>query len=159
MKFITTKKISQNETIALLVKWMLVLFMVAVALNVGSKIVEFGVTPSAWVLKIGGNADEFVEPMAYNELLFLLHSDLFLLIMLYVLIASLYVRLPHASKTKHSVLLLGVVLILVYSVGLLLASMVGFGAIASAWAAFFALHLLFFINLVELLVAMLKRHI
>lgn len=159
MKFITTKKISQNDTIALLVKWMIVLFMVAVALNIGSKMLEFGVTPSAWTLKIGGNADEFVDPMAYNELLFLLHSDLFLLIMLYVLIASLYVRLPHASRTKAVVLFVGVVAILIYSVGLLVAPMVGFTAIASAWAAFFALHLLFFVNLIEILVAMLKRHI
>ncbi|OZA01710.1 MAG: hypothetical protein B7X89_12230, partial [Sulfuricurvum sp. 17-40-25] len=105
MKFIVSKKLIDNRALYLSVLWMLVFLIVALALNVTAKEINFGITPTQWVSTILGNEEEFIDPLGLNDLLLSLHTDLFGLILIFILITSLLIRTSRPKALKLIILL------------------------------------------------------
>ena len=159
MKFIASKKLSDNSTLRLLIGWMLVLLILAMVLSLSAKGIEFGLTPQSWIATVMGNPDEFIDPILWSDLLLGIHTDLFGLIITFILIASLYVRTSRSTKSKIIVFSALLIALLLYPLGLLGSSLIGAIGIITALSAFIVFHSLIIILSFDLLLALGRKRL
>ena len=95
MKFIASKKLSDNQSLRLVMTWMVITLIITLGLNIIVKSIDYGISPEQWVNTVLGNSEKFIDPIALNDLLLRVHIDLFTLILIYILIGSLYIRTSH----------------------------------------------------------------
>ena len=157
MKFIVSKKIIDNRALYVSVLWMVVFLLVAMLLSAVAKGIDFGITPAMWVNTILGNEAEFIDPMTMKELLLALHTELFGLILIFILISALLMRTSRSKNFKMTLLLSGVIALLVYPIGLLAALWIGSFAIILAWGAFIFFHLLMISSAMDILILLLRK--
>ena len=100
MKFLISKKLIDNKSLYASVVWMVSFLILALLLNMGVKIIDFGVSPQDWVSSIMGTEEEFIDPMLLSDLLLTLHTDLFGLILVFVLASALMMRTSHSQMFK-----------------------------------------------------------
>lgn len=142
MKFIVSKKLIDNRPLYLSVVWMVIFLLVALVLNGVAKGIDFGITPAMWINTILGNEAEFIEPLLMSDLLLSLHSDLFGLILIFILITALLLRTSRAKGFKITVLLLGITALLLYGIGLIASLWIGSLGVIFSWGGFLLFHLL-----------------
>lgn len=157
MKFIVSKKLIDNRALYVSVLWMVVFFIVALVLNAIVKGIDFGMTPSMWISTVLGNEAEFIEPLLMSDLLLSLHTDLFGLILIFILITALLIRSSRSKGFKLAVLFLGITALLLYGIGLIGSLWIGsFGVIVS-WGGFFFFHLLMSMCALDILILLLRK--
>lgn len=159
MKFLASKKLSDNSTLRGVIIWMLVLFFIAMMLSLWAKGIDFGTTPERWVATVMGNPEEFSEPMLWSDLLLGIHADLFALIITFILIASLYVRTSRATVVKITLFSALLLTLLLYPVGLLASPLLGSFSIITALGSFAVFHLLIILMSVDLLIGLIQKRI
>lgn len=157
MKFIVSKKIIDNRPLYVSVLWMLGFLLVAMGLSLASKGIDFGITPAMWASTVLGNEEEFIEPLLVSDLLLSLHTDLFALIFVYIIISALMMRTPRSKKVKIVLLLSGVVSLLLYGIGLIASLWIGGTAITLSWGGFVLFHLLMIANTLDLLILLVRK--
>lgn len=159
MKFIASKKLSDNATLRAVMTWMVVLLILSLGLSLAAKSIDYGTAPSQWKNTIMGNEAEFTDPIGFNDLLLSVHTDLFGLILTFILITSLIVRTSHSVKLKMGFLGLGLGSLLLYPAALLSVPWNGAGSVMTSASAFIVFHLLMIIAGVDLLIALIKRRL
>lgn len=157
MKFLVSKKLIDNRALHLSVLWMVIFLIIALALNVIAKEIDFGMTPTQWVEHVLGNEAQFIEPLGVKDLLLTLHTELFGLILVFILISALLMRTSRSKTLKTSLLLLGIVTLLLYPIGLLASLWIGNLTILLAWGAFMGFHLLMILSALDILILLLRK--
>ena len=157
MKFIAGKKLSDNKTLRATILWMLFALIVAMALSIAAKSMEFGFVPNEWIKRVLGSEAEFIEPLSFKDILLSVHTDLFGLIITFIMIASLYTRTAHSEAVKIGYMIISVVTLLLYPLGLLLFGTLGSIGIVSSIGAFMIFHLLTIIASLDLLIAIIRK--
>lgn len=157
MKFIVSKKIIDNRPLYLSVLWMLLFLLVALGLSLTAKGIDFGVTPAMWVNTVLGNEEEFIEPLLVSDLLLSLHTDLFGLILVFILISALVVRTSRPKVMKITLLASGIGSLLLYAIGLISSLWIGSFAVTLSWGGFILFHLLMSGSALDLLILLLRK--
>jgi hypothetical protein len=157
MKFIVSKKIIDNRAVYTSVLWMVVFLIIAMVLNLVAKGIDFGITPAQWINAILGNEEEFIDPLTLKDLLLTLHTELFGLILLFVLISALLMRTSRSRTLKMVILLSGIISLLIYPLELLASLSIGNFAILLAWGAFILFHLLMIGSAIDILILLLRK--
>lgn len=157
MKFIVSKKIIDNRALYVSVLWMLLFLLVALGLNLAAKGIDFGVTPAMWANTVLGNEDEFIEPLLVSDLLLSLHTDLFGLILVFILISALVVRTSRSKVLKITLLSSGIGSLLLYAIGLIASLWIGSFAVTLSWGGFILFHLLMSGSALDLLILLLRK--
>ncbi|MDP3302026.1 MAG: hypothetical protein Q8S36_08695 [Sulfuricurvum sp.] len=157
MKFIVSKKLIDNRALYMSVLWMVIFLVVALCLNVVAKGIDFGVTPTQWIGHALGNEAEFIDPLTIKDLLLTLHTELFGLILLFILISALLMRTSRSRTLKMVLLLSGIASLLIYPLGLLASLYLGSFAILLAWGAFILFHLLMIGSAIDILILLLRK--
>jgi len=157
MKFIASKKLSDNSTLRLVILWMLIAFILAMGLSITAKAIEYGATPSEWSNSVLGNSDEFIDPLTFNDLLLSVHTDLFGLILTFIMIASITVRTSRSTTVKMGFFALSLVCLLLYPLALLTTSFTGTIGVTIAVGSFFLFHLLMIVGSIDLFLALVRR--
>ena len=157
MKFIVSKKFIDNRAVYVSVLWMVIFLILALVLNIIAKNIDFGMTSQLWISHILGNDAEFIEPLLMNDLLLTLHTELFGLILVFILISALLMRTSRSKKLKMTLLLSGVMTLLVYALGLLASLYTGSFAIILAWGAFVLFHLLMIGSAMDILILLVRK--
>jgi hypothetical protein len=157
MKFIVSKKIIDNRAVYVSVLWMVIFLLIAMVLGLVAKGIDFGITPAEWMNTVLGNEAEFLDPLTIKDLLLTLHTELFGLILLFILISALLMRTARSRKLKMTLLLLSVIALLVYPLGLLVSLYIGSFAILLSWGGFILFHLLMIGSAVDILILLLRK--
>jgi len=157
MKFIVSKKIIDNRSLYVSVLWMLLFLVVALGLSLVAKGIDFGVTPAMWVNTVLGNEEEFIEPLLVSDLLLSLHTDLFGLILVFILISALVVRTSRSKVLKIALLSAGIGSLLLYAIGLIASLWIGSVAVMLSWCGFILFHLLMSVSSLDLLILLLRK--
>lgn len=157
MKFIVSKKIIDNRALYISVLWMVLFLIVALSLSIVSKGIDFGITPTQWTNHVLGNEAEFIEPLLIKDLLLTLHTELFGLILLFVLISALYIRTSRSKIIKMTLLLLGIASLLLYPLGLLASLWIGNIPIIVSWSGLVTFHLLMVLSALDILILLLRK--
>lgn len=139
------------------VLWMVIFFIVALVLNGVAKGIDFGMTPQMWSNAILGNEAEFIEPLLMSDLLLLLHTDLFGLILVFILIAALLMRTSRSKDVKITLLLLSVTALLFYGIGLIASVWLGKAGVVMSWGGFVLFHLLMIGCSMDILILLLRK--
>jgi len=157
MKFLISKKLIDNKSLYVSVVWMVSFLILAMVLNIGVKIIDFGVGPQGWVNSILGNEEEFIDPMGLSDLLLNLHTDLFGLILVFVLTCALMMRTSHSQMFKMTMMTLWVVALLAYAIGVIASFWLGTFCITIGWGGFAAFHLLMLGLLSNILILLVRK--
>ena len=119
MKFIASKKLSDNQSLRLVMTWMVITLIITLGLNIIVKSIDYGISPEQWVNTVLGNSEKFIDPIALNDLLLRVHIDLFTLILIYILIGSLYIRTSHPKSLKLGFLSISLIALILYPIMLI----------------------------------------
>jgi len=157
MKFIVSKKIIDNRALYVSVLWMVIFLILALVLNGIAKGIDFGMTPAMWVNTVLGNEAEFIDPLLFSDLLLSLHTDLFGLTLIFILIGALIVRTSRVKGIKIAALLLGITALLLYGIGLISSLWIGSVGVALSWGGFFFFHLLMSVCALDILILLLRK--
>jgi hypothetical protein len=157
MKFIVSKKLIDNRALYLSVLWMLTFLIIALSLNVVAKGIDFGTTPTQWMGHILGNEEQFIEPLAMKDLLLSLHTELFGLILVFILLNALLMRTSRTKELKITILILGITTLLLYVFGLIASLWIGRIAITLSYGAFALFHLVMTLSAVDTLLLLLRK--
>ena len=157
MKFIVSKKIIDNRTLYFSVLWMVIFLILALILSATVKGIDFGITPTQWVSAILGNEAEFIDAMLPSDVLLSIHTDLFGLILIFILISALLMRTSHSKNFKMTLLVLATSTLLLYPAGLLLSLWIGSFCVILAWGSFILFHLLMIGCALDILILLLRK--
>ena len=136
---------------------MLVFLIVALALNTTAKAIDFGITPAQWISTVLGNEAEFIDPLGLSDLLLSLHTDLFGLILIFILITALLIRTSRPRALKVMILLAGVGSLLLYGIGLVASLWIGSVGVITSWVGFIVFHLLMSGCALDILILLLRK--
>lgn len=159
MKFTVSKKLSDNATLRIVLIWMLGALMTAMALSLAAKAIDYGTTPQQWQNTVLGNEAEFTDPLTLEERLLRVHTDLFSLILVYILIASLMMRASYSTTVKMVFLTLSLGTLILYPMMFLGASWLGSTAVFIAGASFSVFHALMMGSAGLILISLLRSKI
>lgn len=157
MKFIASKKLSDNSVMRSIIIGMLLSFILAMVLSMTAKGIDYGVTPKAWSAIVLGNEAEFIDPMSFNDLLLGIHTDLFGLIITFVLIASVYARMGRSRVMLISFLTLSLLSLLAYPIGMLFSPLLGSAGVILSLSAFILFHSLMIMGGLDSLIGLLRK--
>ena len=157
MKFLISKKIIDNRVLHLSITWMMALFIVALGLSLSVKAIDFGLSPMAWINTVLGNEAEFIDPMLLSDLLLSLHTDLFGLILVYVLVGAVMVRTSRSQISKTLRLLGALSALLLYPLGLIASVWIGEIGVVVSWAGFVAFHFALLGCTLDMLILLLRK--
>lgn len=159
MKFIASKKLSNNSTLRTVMIWMLFTLTLAMLLSLTSKSIDYGTAPAQWKNTILGNEAQFIDPIGFNDLLLAVHTDLFGLILIFILIASLTVRSPYSTKIKMGFLSISLSSLLLYPSALIMVPWLGASGVMIAATAFILFHILMIASALNLVYLLLRRNL
>ena len=142
MKFLASKKLSDSAPLRLIMIWMLLGLLLASIMNILQKTIDYGTIPEQWCAAILGDAEQFIDPLGFNEILLSLHTELFGLIVLFILISSMAVRLNLSNKTKMVLLGTSVVSLFLYPILLLSTPLSAEAGVIAAAGSFALFHLI-----------------
>jgi len=159
MKFLASKKLSDNPSIRIIILWLLLALGSAMILNLVAKGIEFGYTPAEWVTTVKGDESAFIDPMLFSDLLLGIHADLFGLIITFILVGSLYVRTSRSKFFKISLFSALILSLLVYPIGLLASGPLGSTGVVAGIGGFAAFHCLILLATLDLLIVLALRRL
>lgn len=159
MKFIASKKLSDNTVMRSIIIWMLLSLIFAMVLSVTAKGIGYGISLDEWVGTVLGNEAEFIDPMTFNDLLLGIHTDLFGLIIVFILIASVYARAGRRRVITMSFLTLSLLSLLLYPIAMLISSVIGSIGVVISMSAFILFHLLMIMGSIDVLIGLLRKKI
>ena len=157
MKFIASKKLSDNSVMRSIIIGMLLSFILAMVLSIIAKGIDYGLTPMEWSATILGNEAEFIDPMSFNDLLLGIHTDLFGLIITFVLIASVYARMGRSRVMMIGFLTLSLLSLLTYPIGMLFSPLLGSAGVILSLSAFILFHSLMIMGGLDSLIGLLRK--
>lgn len=157
MKFIVSKKLIDNRSLYLSVLWMVLFLIIALALNVMAKAIDFGTTAAQWISHILGDETQFIEPLTLQEIMLSLHTELFGLVLVFILIAALLMRTSRSKTYKTVFLIFGVSSLLLYPLGLIASPAIGSFTIILSWSAFAGFHLLMMTSALDIVMLLLRK--
>ncbi len=160
MKFIASKKLSDNQSLRLVMTWMVITLIITLGLNIIVKSIDYGISPEQWVNTVLGNSEKFIDPIALNDLLLRVHIDLFTLILIYILIGSLYIRTSHPKSLKLGFLSISLIALILYPI-MLIVSVLLSGAleVKIAGTSFILFNLIMLLESISLLIMLVRRKI
>lgn len=136
--------------------WMLLTLITAMGLNLTAKAIDYGTDPAQWEKSILGNEAEFADPLSLNELLLRVHTDLFALILIFILVAALAVRTSHSLRVKMGFLTITLTGLILYPLSLLMTPWLGSGGVFTAAAAFLVFHGFMIVGALDILITLLR---
>lgn len=157
MKFIASKKLSDNATLRAVIMWMLFALILAMGLNLAAKSIDYGTTPTQWENTILGNEAEFIDPLSFNDLLLAVHTELFGLLLIFILISSLSVRTSRSVIAKMIFLSCALLSLILYPTALLLTPWVNTLGVIIAITSFVFFHAVMIIGGIDLFIALLRH--
>ncbi|MDP3588090.1 MAG: hypothetical protein Q8R58_08565 [Sulfuricurvum sp.] len=157
MKFIASKKLSDNSMMSSIISVMLFSLILAMVLSMAAKGIDYGVTPMEWSATVLGNEAEFIDPMSFNDLLLGIHTDLFGLIITFILIASVYARMGRSRVMMISFLTLSLLSLLAYPIGMLFSPLIGSAGVILSLSAFILFHSLMIMGGLDSLIGLLRK--
>ena len=157
MKFLASKKLSDNSVMRAIILGMLLSLILAMVLSLSAKGIDYGVSPNEWINTVLGNEAEFIDPMSFNDLLLGIHTDLFGLIITFILIASVTVRRGHSRIIMIGFLTLSLLSLLAYPIGMLFSSMIGSFGVLLSLGGFIVFHLLMIMGGLDSLIGLLRK--
>ena len=110
-----------------------------------------------WSATILGNEAEFIDPMSFNDLLLGIHTDLFGLIITFVLIASVYARMGRSRVMMIGFLTLSLLSLLTYPIGMLFSLLLGSAGVILSLSAFILFHSLMIMGGLDSLIGLLRK--
>lgn len=159
MKFLTSKKLSDNAPLRLVMIWMLLGLLLASMMNILQKTIDYGTTPEQWCAAILGDEEQFIDPLGFKEILLSLHTELFGLILLFILISSMAVRLNLSNKTKMVLLGTSVVSLFLYPALLLSTPLSAEAGVIAAAGSFALFHLVMIAMGLQTLIALIRKRL
>jgi len=108
MKFTVSKDLRANSVMRVLLISFSIIMLLFLALDVTNKTLKFGSSITEIKNNIIGNEDEYLEPLSTLSALEMVHTDLFIAIILLLLIGAIFMRIEAKFKT----LLLAITMIL-----------------------------------------------
>ncbi|MDD4855661.1 MAG: hypothetical protein PHQ22_03305 [Sulfuricurvum sp.] len=157
MKFIASKKLSDNSVLRVVILWMLIALILAMGLSITAKAIDYGISPVQWSRTILGNPNEFIEPLVFNDLLLSIHTDLFGFIITFILIASIYARTSRSTRIKIGFFTLSLVSLLLYPLALLSSPLSGSIGVTIAFGLFLFFHNLIILGSVDLIILLIRK--
>lgn len=157
MKFLASKKLSDNSVMRSIIIGMLLSLILAMVLSLSAKGIDYGVSPNKWINTVLGNEAEFIDPMSFNDLLLGIHTDLFGLIITFILIASITARRGRPRVVMIGFLTLSLFSLLAYPIGMLFSSMIGSSGVILSLGGFIVFHLLMIMGGLDSLIGLLRK--
>jgi len=157
MKFLASKKLSDNSVMRSIIIGMLLSLILAMMLSLSAKGIDYGISPKEWSATVLGNEAEFIDPMSFNDLLLGIHTDLFALILTFILIASVYARRGRSRVVMIGFLTLSLLSLLTYPIGMLFSSMIGSVGVTLSLGGFIVFHLLMIMGGLDSLIGLLRK--
>ena len=136
---------------------MLLSLILAMVLSLSAKGIDYGVSPNKWINTVLGNEAEFIDPMSFNDLLLGIHTDLFGLIITFILIASVTARRGRPRVVMIGFLTLSLFSLLAYPIGMLVSSMIGSSGVILSLGGFIVFHLLMIMGGLDSLIGLLRK--
>lgn len=159
MKFTVSKKLSDNGTLRVVLIWMLCSLIAVMGLSLAAKAIDYGTTPKQWQSAVLGNEAEFVDPLTLDELLLRVHSDLFALILIFVLMASLMMRTSYSGAVKRVFLIVSLAGLVFYPALLLGSTWLGGSAVLIAGGSFILFNGMMLLSAGLILVSLIRHRI
>jgi len=159
MKFIVSKKLSDTPVMRIILIWMFTVLEGVLVLNLVAKSIDYGTSLGEWKSVIMGNEAEFIDPLPLSDLVLQVHTDLFALIMIFVMIASVLGRSPLPRQLKVFVLGSALASLLLYPLGWLSVTWFGSASVAAGAFAFILFHLVMLIAGMVLIVGLIRKRI
>ena len=94
-----------------------------------------------------------------KDLLLSLHTELFGLILIFILISALLMRTSRAKELKMAILVTAIIALLLYPIGVLSSLVGGSFTILIAWGGFLAFHLVMVGSSVDILILLLRKQL
>jgi len=157
MKFIVSQKLIDNRALYISVLWMVVFLIVALNLSIVTKEIDFGNTPTQWSNHVFGNEEQFIQPLTIKDLLLTLHTELFGLILVFILISALFMRTSRSKIIKTTLLVSSIASLLLYPLGLLASLWIGNISIMVSWSGWVTFHLLMILSALDILILLLRK--
>ena len=101
MKFIVSKDLRKNRLMRNLLLFFSLIMLLFLALDVVNKALRFGFTFTDIQNSILGNKEEFIEPISMLGALELIHSDMFMAMLLLLLIGAIFMRIETKFKAQQ----------------------------------------------------------
>lgn len=159
MKFMVSKKLSDNASLRIVLIWMVGALMIAMGLSLAAKAIEYGTVPQQWQNAVLGNEAEFIDPLTLEERLLRVHTDLFSLILVFILIASLMMRTSYSTTVKMAFLAMALGALILYPTMLLGSSWLGNTAVIIAGGSFAVFHGVMLASAGVILIALMRSKI
>lgn len=159
MKFTVSKKLSDNATLRIILIWMLCSLVAVMGISLAAKSIDYGTTPEQWQSTVLGNETKFVDPLTLDDLLLRVHTDLFSLILIFVLMASLMMRTSYSSTVKRFFLIVSLGGLVFYPVFLLGSSWLGGSAVIIAGGSFILFNGIMLVSAGLILVSLIRHRI
>ncbi len=112
MKFLATKELKDNTFLKNLLGGLLVLITLFLFLDLLLHHVQIGLSFQSAITTLLGNEEEFIEPLLFDSLLIMIHTNLFFSMLLLLILSAIWIRVskqPKASKPfLHALFLLAI---------------------------------------------------
>ncbi|AFV96692.1 MULTISPECIES: hypothetical protein [unclassified Sulfuricurvum] len=159
MKFVVSKKLSESPVMRIILIWMFIALGSVLILNLIAKAIDYGTDLEGWTTVILGNEMEFIDPIPLNDLVLQIHTDLFALIMIFVMIAAVLGRSSFSHRLKAFLLGIALVGLLLYPLGWLSISWFGSVSVAIGAFGFILYHTVMLMSTSILIVGLIRKRI
>ncbi len=93
MKFLISKNLRNNPFLKSLILGLLVFIIIFLLLDITLYHVQIGLSFDKAIASILGDEEEFIEPILFDTLLIMIHSNLFFSMLLLLILSAIWVRL------------------------------------------------------------------
>ncbi len=98
MKFLATKELKDNPFLKNLLAGLLVLITLFLLLDLLLHHVQIGLSFDSAITTLLGNEEEFIEPLLFDSLLIMIHTNLFFSMLLLLILSAIWIRVSKQPK-------------------------------------------------------------
>ena len=148
MKFFVSNDLKKERSLQIMITALLVLITLFLISNLFVKGSSFGFDAHTTFITLIGDEENFIEPYSFDALLEMVHIDLFLFSMIFLIVAGLGLRIAKHSVFLKSILLTTLISLIIASISPFIA-LQGFYIAAILWYySFIYAHLAFIIAII-----------
>ena len=158
MKFFVTNDLKNDNPLSIMITALLALLTLFIFSDLLVKGSMFGWNPHAVYLTLIGDAENFLDPYAFETLLEMVHTDLFFSALLFLILAALSFRIDKESSSAKVIILILLIMLIISTITPLVA-INGFYSAALLWFYSFILsHLLYLLLITHSLWVLWFKH-
>ncbi len=103
MKFLVNKELKDNQFLKHLIYGLLVFIVLFLVLDLSFYHIKIGLIPSMAEDTLLGNEEIFVEPILFDSLLLMVHTNLFFSMLALLILSSIYIRVSDRVPVSKSI--------------------------------------------------------